>query len=124
MFPRAQQGAVMVVALIFLMLLTLLAISASSRSLLQERMAGGLRNAQLAEIGAEAALRGAEWRLWSLPARGIRLNCPSDSLANCYAFDATKTGSGWTTPDFSDGLISHPRHTLKHFGRAIVQAAV
>jgi len=105
-FPRAQQGAVMVVALIFLMLLTLLAISASSRSLLQERMAGGLRNAQLAEIGAEAALRGAEWRLWSLPARGIRLNCPSDSLANCYAFDAInpssyvtafRSGAGWPT---------------------------
>jgi type IV pilus assembly protein PilX len=82
----------MVVALIFLLLLTLLAISASSRSLLQERMAGGLR--------------GAEWRLWSIPARGIRLSCPSDSLANCYAFDAInpssyvtafRSGAGWPT---------------------------
>jgi type IV pilus assembly protein PilX len=78
---------VLVVALIFLLLLTILAISASSRSLLQERMVGGLRNAQQAEMGAEAALRGAEWRLWSLPARGIRLSCPSDSLPNCYQYD-------------------------------------
>lgn len=105
-FPRAQRGVVLVVALIFLLLLTILAISASGHSLLQERMAGGLRNAQQAEIGAEAALRGAEWRLWSLPARGIRLNCPSDSLANCYPFDAAnpdsnvtafRSSAGWPT---------------------------
>lgn len=104
--PRAQRGAVLVVALIFLLLLTILAISASGRSLLQERMVGGLRNAQQAEIGAEAALRGAEWRLWSLPARGIRLLCPSTSLPQCSQFDpanpntdttAFRSGAAWPT---------------------------
>lgn len=103
---RSQRGAVLIVALIFLMLLTMLAISASSRSLLQERMAGGLRNAQLAEMGAEAALRGGEWRLWSLPARGISLTCPSNSLPNCYQFSAVnpnedvvafRSSAGWPT---------------------------
>ena len=38
--------------------------------------------------------------------------------------EGQQTVTGWTTPDFSDGLISHPRHALKHFGRAIVQTAV
>ena len=104
--PYTQRGAVLVVALIFLLLLTMLAISSSGRSLLQERMVGGLRNAQQAQLGAETALRGAEWRLWSLPARGIQLICPSDSLPQCYQFDpvnqdgnvaAFRGNAGWPT---------------------------
>ncbi len=63
--PRNQRGAVLVVALIFLVLLTILALSASSSSLLQLRMAGNLRNAQLAHFSANTALRAAEWQLWS-----------------------------------------------------------
>lgn len=66
-FPRrtAQQGAVLLVALVFLILLTLLAIGASSGSLLQQRMVAATRSAQLADMTADAALRGAEWKLWS-----------------------------------------------------------
>lgn len=103
---HAQRGAVLVVALVFLLLLTILAISASGRSLLQERMVGGLRNAQLSQMGAEAALRGAEWKLWSLPARGVALNCPGDALTACYPFDAAnpndnvnafRSTAGWLT---------------------------
>jgi len=89
----AQRGAVLLVALIFLLLLTMLALSAAGRSLLQERMVGGLRNAQLAEMGAEAALRGAEWKLWSLPARGLRMDCPGDLLGSCYSFDPVTPNS-------------------------------
>ncbi len=59
---RHQRGVVLVVALIFLLLITVLAISASGTSLLQEKLVGGLRNSQLAEWSAESALRGAEWR--------------------------------------------------------------
>lgn len=104
--PRGQRGVVLVVALIFLLLMTILAISASGRSLLQERMVGGLRNAQQAELGAEAAIRGAEWQLWSLPASGVKLVCPSDVLPNCYQYDAAvpnadvtafRTTTGWPT---------------------------
>ncbi len=104
--PRLQRGAVLVVALIFLLLMTILAISASGRSLLQERMVGGLRNAQQAQIGAEAAIRGAEWTLWSLPASGVKLTCPGTALPNCYPFDpghsnadvtAFRSTAGWPT---------------------------
>jgi len=83
---RAQQGAVLVVALIFLLLLTMLALSATGRSLLQERMAGGLRNAQLAEMGADNALRGAEWRLWTSTSKvGSRLDCQNGQLSSADA---------------------------------------
>jgi type IV pilus assembly protein PilX len=91
---RAQRGAVMVVALIFLLLLTMLAISASGRSLLQQRMAGGLRTAQQAEISAETALRGAEWSLWTSTSKltSAPLLCGSGILAgNCYIYDPKNT---------------------------------
>ena len=65
-FPQRarQRGAVLVVALIFLILLTLLAIGASSGSLLQQRMVAATRSAQLANLSADTALRGAEWKIW------------------------------------------------------------
>lgn len=64
-FQRRERGAVLLVALIFLILLTLIAIGASSGSLLQQRMVAATRSAQLAVMSADTALRGAEWRLWS-----------------------------------------------------------
>ena len=65
-FPQHanQKGAVLLVALIFLILLTLLAIGASSGSLLQQRMVAATRSGQLAQMSADTALRGAEWKIW------------------------------------------------------------
>jgi type IV pilus assembly protein PilX len=77
-----QRGFAMVVALIFLMLVTMLAVSACELSLLQERMAGSLRNAQQARISAETALRGAEYKIWSKASQaGLKLHCLSDNVS-------------------------------------------
>lgn len=66
-FGRARQsGAVLFVALIFLVLLTLLGVMASSTSIMQERMTGSVRNAQLGSMGAESALRAGEAKIWNL----------------------------------------------------------
>lgn len=104
---RAQRGAVLVMALIFLLLLTILAISASGRSLLQERMAGGLLNAQQAEMSAQTALRGAEWKLWTSTSNiTTPLNCGTGIFTDCYIYDsahpianvvAFRTQQGWVT---------------------------
>jgi type IV pilus assembly protein PilX len=67
--PGRQRGAVLFVALVFLLLLTLLGVTASSTSILQERMTGGMRNAHLAVIGTESGLRGGEVDLWAAAAR-------------------------------------------------------
>ena len=67
--PKRQRGAVLFVALVFLLLLTLLGVTASSTSVLQERMTGGMRNAQLAMMGSESGLRGGELDLWTAAAR-------------------------------------------------------
>lgn len=63
--PARQHGAVLFVALVFLLLITLLALTAIGTSVLQEKMTGGMRNRQLSLMGAESALRGAEASLWN-----------------------------------------------------------
>ena len=73
--PRAMRGAVLFVALVFLILITLLGLTASGTSVLEERMTGGMRSNQMSLLGAENAARGAESWLWNLSANGLKLNC-------------------------------------------------
>src|ERR1700743_2630000 len=87
--PRQQRGVVLVVALIFLLLITMLAISASGTSLLQQKLAGGQRNAQLAEWSAENAIRGEEWRLGrSSSDPSAQIQCGSGQFSTCYQYNA------------------------------------
>lgn len=65
--PQRQRGAVLFVALMFLILLTLLGLASSGSALLQERMTGGVRNRQLAMLGAESALRFGEAMVYNAP---------------------------------------------------------
>jgi len=60
MNPSRQQGAALLLSLVFLVVLTLLGVSAMQGTLLQERMAGNFRETQAAMDAAEAALRRAE----------------------------------------------------------------
>lgn len=87
----AERGAVLMVALIFLILLTLLAIGASSGSLLQQRMVAATRNAQLALMSGDTALRGAEWALWTTAsAVGGHVTCFTGSINaadGCVRYD-------------------------------------
>lgn len=91
--PSRQKGVVLLVALVFLVLLTLLAVGASTSSLLQQHMVAATRNAQLADMSADTALRGAEWRIWSSTAAvGGYLTCPSGSISSdtgCVRYDPT-----------------------------------
>ena len=54
-----QRGAVMIVTLLFLVILTMLGITALSSTTMEERMAGNTRDSQTALQAAEAALRDA-----------------------------------------------------------------
>jgi type IV pilus assembly protein PilX len=73
---RRQHGAALFLALTFLLLLTILAVTASSTSIMQERMVGGMRNRQLGLIGAENTLRGGEEALWNLNFSNLRQPFP------------------------------------------------
>jgi type IV pilus assembly protein PilX len=58
--PRKQQGAVFVTGLIFLVVITMLGITAVKTASLEERMSGNLRDRNLALQAAEMGLRYAE----------------------------------------------------------------
>jgi type IV pilus assembly protein PilX len=89
---RAQHGFALLMALVFLVLLSMFAIAASQHSLLQERMAGSLRHAQQARMAAEATLRGVEYKLWSLASQaGAQLHCGENFITQddgCVIFCA------------------------------------
>jgi type IV pilus assembly protein PilX len=57
---KRQRGFSLIMVLIFLVLLTILGVTAMQTSTLEERMAGNLRNENLAFQAAESALREAE----------------------------------------------------------------
>ncbi len=82
--PQAQTGAVLFLAMVFMVLLALLAVTASSTSIMQERMTGGLRNQQLGLMGAETSLRGGEYILWN-----ISFNNGAQPLPPCIGNDGS-----------------------------------
>jgi len=59
-YTKHQKGAVLIVSLVMLIIMTLLGISGMNNTVMQERMAGNQRNSTLAFQAAEAALRAAE----------------------------------------------------------------
>jgi len=60
---RGQMGVALVTALIFLIILTLLGVTAMQTTTLEEKMAGNVRDLNLAFQAGEAALREGEQRL-------------------------------------------------------------
>lgn len=67
---KHQRGATLIVGMIFLVALTLLGVVAMKNTLLQERMAGGMRDRSLAFQAAEAALRDAKRDILAIRADG------------------------------------------------------
>jgi len=68
--PAGQRGAALFISLMFLILLTLIGLSAANVGILQERMAGNVREANIAFQTAEAALRGIERRVQDITLGG------------------------------------------------------
>ncbi|MHC1480448.1 pilus assembly PilX family protein [Frateuria aurantia] len=100
-FRRGQQGVVLIVALVFLLLLTVMALAASGRSLLQERMAGAARSALQAQWSAETALRGAEWQLF----QGNTVSCYDSSVTASTTAATFRQSTGWFT---TGGTVYQP----------------
>ena len=58
--PARQQGAALIVALIMLVVMTMLGLTSMNTTIIEERMAGNVRNKQSSFEAAEAALRAGE----------------------------------------------------------------
>src|SRR6187431_451621 len=68
---NAQQGAALVIALIMLLVLTVLGLTAMQVTRMEERMAGNSRDINLAFQGAEAGLRDGEDRIAAMTTRPL-----------------------------------------------------
>lgn len=90
-----QKGAVLVVALLLLLVITLVSVASMQRSVLQERMTANLYERQLAVQQVEAALRSAEvWVGDQLP--DPRLEIPGNAWF--YDVPVTTDGDRWQDP--------------------------
>ena len=74
--PTKQRGAILVVSLILLLIMTILAVTISQTSRMQEMMTGNARDADLSFQSAEAGLRNSEDYLAGLTASPV--SCSSD----------------------------------------------
>jgi type IV pilus assembly protein PilX len=92
---RKQRGAVLVVALIFLVVMTMLILASIRGTVMQERMASNLYDRSLAFQAAEAALREAEHYVVESSPKPTAAGC---SAGNCSKPDPTKTPA-WQVED-------------------------
>ena len=98
--PSRERGAVLVVALLMLLIMTVLGVTAMQMSRMEERMAGNSRDINLAFQGAEAGLRDSEDRI-----RLLTLRPTTCTTAPCNIFPKTilptdmrsATAAWWTT---------------------------
>jgi type IV pilus assembly protein PilX len=131
---RRQQGAVLIVSLLLLLVMTLLGLGASQSTRLQERMAGNQRDVELALQGSEASLRAAEYQLRPNMNVSERM-CQTPSI-NCVTFDsllkdggglpldlAKQTNEWWTAnaelfeqPDDLSSLSQTPQYLNEYYG--------
>lgn len=112
-FPHREKGAVLIVALLFLVMLTLLGVTAMTGSTMEERMAGNARDTSVAFQAAEAALRDARRDLGEYPlAFGGRRNLPTGWALNTANFgvdfgaatcNPAPAGQGLCWPDVYTG---------------------
>lgn len=122
--PSRQSGAALVVGLVVLVLLTLLGIAAMRTSALEERMAGNLRESNIAFQSAEGALR--EAIASNLPAKpydGTKkgftqvINKFQDASSKPISEFSYWTGYDWTTKAEGAvqglGISQQPRYVVE-----------
>lgn len=100
-----EQGSVLVIALVILLVLTMMAIAGVQTTSIQERMAGNMRDKDISFQSAEAALRDAELAL--------RDDFSAISAETCfYPHKATPPS---TNPSYCDHLLETSFPNPPHF---------
>jgi type IV pilus assembly protein PilX len=84
--PQRQQGLSLIVALVFLIILAMLGVTAANVATQQERMAGHTRDRNIALQAAEAALKDAE--------QNLATYC-SNAKVQAYAPSNGNSGTAW-----------------------------
>lgn len=141
---RKESGAVLYIGLVFLLVLSMVVLSALRSGSLQERMAANARNKQVALQAAEAVLRDAEKTLFtdvgfaskfdsiiSVPDKGI-YNAPapgterwktvdwtSSTKTLTFALPGTTPGGDTPTVISLGGVASEPRYIVEIITRPV-----
>lgn len=124
---RREQGVILVTGLIFLLVLTMLGISAMSINTMEERMAGNSRDSNLAFQAAESGLRDAELDILNniSPASGFDAACtnglclpPSSSTSLAQSIDwddasITREYGAYTGAGPLELVIAQPRYIIE-----------
>lgn len=137
---RHQRGAALIVGLIMLLLLTLIGVAGMRDTLLQEKMAGNMRDRELALQAAESALRAAETKLGALTeptfsnSNGMYdLNTTAGQTAMARVKSSVpvseqafwQQSTKWTSttsvvyPYTLDDVIAPPRYVIEKLGTAM-----
>lgn len=119
--PPREHGAVLAIGLIILVIMTLLGVTAMSTTSLENKMAGNLKDWNLAQQASEAGLRDGEIDI----ATTGRVSGFTNAVAGCQAVTSTAnqkdgqciSASGdtqniWQTIDFTDG--ASPKYYVKY----------
>jgi len=129
---KHQSGVVLPVSMIMLLLLTLISITGSQVTGLEEKMAGNMRDQNLAFQSAETALRAGEARieaLWNAGAGSIQQFCNGtaglfSSVAGCVNAAPNSTAAATWTDNakslaYSTGsalVTTQPRYFITYVG--------
>lgn len=129
---RRERGAILVVSLLLLLVLTILAVATMRASTFQERMAGNARDVNLSFQASEAGSRNAEQWLFSLTERPIACavlaGCnmgitevvaidviPEPRTSNALWWQANAVSYGTAAPDLPF-VAGDPDHVVEELG--------
>lgn len=118
--PTRQRGAILIVSLLLLLVMTVLALTASQTTRLQERMAGNARDMDLAFQAGEAGLRGAERSLEDVAetsGRGLIKRCATLS-EGCTVLDRPAEPMDYAHSDadwWADNALSYGDPEIQEF---------
>jgi type IV pilus assembly protein PilX len=114
---RRQQGAVLVISLIILLVLTVLGIAAMQSTTMEEKMAGNARNRDLAFQSAEAALREGEAYIENLTTTtgfsGAGGLYSEADLAPDWTSSSVWTGARTYSSGVIQGVAQQPKYYIK-----------
>ena len=119
-FKRSQRGAVLAVSLIFLVILTLVGVSAMQNTMLEEKMSGNVKDRNLAFQNAESAVREAELFIEGVTGLGMfngtgGLFGLTDAEPD-YSAAATWSATSNHVQSSSDfGAYASPRYFIKQY---------
>ena len=120
-YKKKQQGAVLVISLIMLVLLTIIGVTSMQVTGLEEKMSGNNKDHNAAFQAAEVTLRNAELYINSLTTLADFNDTQAGFLSEATDDPNYLSAATWTTANSAtgrsvDSLSTTPRYIIKHVG--------